>query len=76
MARIFWENGFESMRALSEAYPQALVPIMAQAQARKMKLQGEAAVKFEAKLLGKAEIIVSSANRLWEKQQMVQWEEE
>ncbi|EXJ70547.1 DNA polymerase theta subunit [Cladophialophora psammophila CBS 110553] len=76
MARVLWENGFKSVRALSEADPQALVPIMMQAQARKWKLQGEAATKFEATLLSKAEIIVSSANRLWEKQQMVQWEEE
>jgi DNA polymerase theta len=76
MARIFWENGFKSIRALSEADPQALVPVIAQAQARKMKLQGPAATKFTAKLLAKAEIIVSSANRLWVKQQMAQWEEE
>ncbi|KAH0841099.1 hypothetical protein AYO21_06592 [Fonsecaea monophora] len=76
MARMLWENGFKSVRALSEADPQALVPIMMQAQARKMKLQGEAAAKFQAKLFSKAEIIVSSANRLWERQQMVQWEEE
>ncbi|OQV02808.1 Helicase conserved domain-containing protein isoform 1 [Cladophialophora immunda] len=76
MARMLWENGFKSVRALSEADPQALVPIMMQAQPRKTKLQGEAAAKFQAKLLSKAEIIVSSANRLWERQQMVQWEEE
>ncbi|EXJ64515.1 DNA polymerase theta subunit [Cladophialophora yegresii CBS 114405] len=76
MARIFWENGFKSIRALSEADPQALVPVMAQAQARKLKLQGEAATRFMAKLLSKAEVIVSSANRLWMKQQMAQWEEE
>ncbi|OCT54002.1 putative DNA polymerase theta [Cladophialophora carrionii] len=76
MARIFWENGFKSIRALGEADPQALVPVMAQAQARKMKLQGAAATKFSAKLLSKAEIIVSSANRLWVKHQMAQWEEE
>jgi len=76
MARIFWENGFKSIRALSEADPQTLVPVMAQAQARKMKLQGEAATKFMTKLLAKAEIIVGSASRLCEKQQMLQWEEE
>ncbi len=76
MARIFWENGFKSVRALGEADPQVLVPIMAQAQARKLKLQGEAAAKFQEKLLEKANVIISSANRLWMKQQMVQWEEE
>jgi DNA polymerase theta len=76
MARIFWENGFKSVRALSEANPQALVPVMMQAQTRKMKLPGEAAAKFKAKLLTRAEIIVSSASRVWERQQMVRWEEE
>ncbi|KAI1610563.1 DNA polymerase theta subunit [Exophiala viscosa] len=76
MARIFWENGLKTVRALSEADPQTLVPVMLQAQTRKMKLQGEAAERVKAKLLAKAEIIVSSASRLWEKQQIVEWEEE
>jgi hypothetical protein len=76
MARIFWKNGFKSIRALSDADPQALVPVMAQAQARKTKLQGDAAVKFRSKLLEKTQIIVSSANRLREKRQIMQCEEE
>jgi len=76
MARMFWENGFKSVRALSEAEPRNLVPIMMQAQARKLRLEGEAAEKLNAKLMAKAEIIVKSASRLWERQQMVQWEEE
>ena len=76
MARIFWENGFKSIRALGEADPQTLVPAMMQAQARKRRLRGEAAEKLGEKLLAKAEIIVTSASRLWEKQQLLQWEEE
>lgn len=76
MARIFWENGFRSVRALSEADPQSLVPVMMQAQVRKLRLQGEAAEKLNAKLVTKAGIIVQSASRLWERQQMVHWEEE
>lgn len=76
MARIFWENGFKSIRALGEADPHSLVPVMMQAQAKKMKLHGEAAEKFKQKLLAKAEIIVNSANRLWERQQQVEWDEE
>ena len=44
-------------------------------QSPKLKLQGEAAEKLKLKLLEKAEIIVSSANRLWEKQQLVELEE-
>jgi DNA polymerase theta len=76
MARIFWENGFKSVRALAEADPLILRVVMMQAQPRKMKLQSEAADKYQEKLLAKAEIIVSSASRLWEKQQMIQWDEE
>ncbi|EXJ85435.1 DNA polymerase theta subunit [Capronia coronata CBS 617.96] len=76
MARIFWENGFKSVRALGEADPQSLVPVMMQAQARKMRLQGEAAEKFKEKLLARAEIIVNSATRVRERQQQVEWEEE
>lgn len=76
MARMFWENGFKSIRALAEADAQALLPVMIQAQGRKMKLQGDAAAKFRAKMLARAEVIVNSASRLWERQQLVQWEEE
>ncbi|EXJ86604.1 DNA polymerase theta subunit [Capronia epimyces CBS 606.96] len=76
MARIFWENGFRSARALGEADPQTLVPVMMQAQAKKTRLQGEAAEKFKQKLLAKAEIIVNSASKLWERQQQAQWDEE
>ncbi|KEF58039.1 uncharacterized protein A1O9_05962 [Exophiala aquamarina CBS 119918] len=76
MARIFWGNGFRSVRAMSEAEPRNLVPIMAQAQARKLRLEGKAVEKLNAKLMVKAEIIVNSASRLWERQQIVQWEEE
>lgn len=72
MARMLWENGLRGVRALAESAPQDLVPIMMQAQqSRKLRLEGEAAEKLKAKLLDKAEIMVSSANRLWEKQQLV-----
>ena len=76
MARILWENGLKSVRALAEADPKDRVPIMMQAQqSRKLKLTGEAAEKLKQKLQEKAEIMVSSANRLWEKQQLVELEE-
>ena len=75
MARILWENGFKSVRALAEARAEDLVPVMMLAQGRKAKVQGEAAEKLRAKLLEKAEVIVGSANRLWEKQQLVELEE-
>ena len=75
MARLLFENGLKSVRALSEANAKDLVPILMQAQARKLRLRGEAAEKLKAKLLVKAEIIVSSAKRLWERQQLVELDE-
>ena len=75
MARVLWENGLKSVRALAEAEAQDLVPIMMQAQSSKLRLQGEAADRLRRKLLAKAEIIVSSANRLWEKQQVIEFDE-
>ena len=63
---------FRSVGALAESKPEDLVPVMMQAQGRKAKVQGEAIAKLKAKLLEKAEVVVSSANRLWEKQQLVE----
>ncbi|KAK2765359.1 hypothetical protein FQN54_008205 [Arachnomyces sp. PD_36] len=72
-ARILWENGFKSVRALAEANPSDLVPVLMMAQPR--KAQGQkytgGSEKYNAKLLGKAEIIVGSANKLWERQVQV-----
>ena len=75
MARMLWENGFKSVRALAEVEPKDLVPVMMQARSSKMKLQGGAAEKLRAKVMEKAEVIVSSANWLWEKQQLVELED-
>lgn len=75
MARIFWENGFKSVRALAEADPGNLVPIMMQAQNKKAKRPGDAAKKLQEKLQEKAEIIVNSANRLYERQQLAELDE-
>lgn len=75
MARILWENGLKSVRALADADAKDLVPIMMQAQGHRSRLRGEAAEKLRAKLLSKAQIIVSNANRLWERQQLLELEE-
>ena len=72
MARILWEGGFKSVRALAEARPEDLLPVMTQAQGWKAKVQGKAADKLRMKLMEKAKVIVSSANRVWEKQQLVE----
>lgn len=75
MARILWENGFKSVRSLAEAVPKDLVPIMMLAQSRSLRIQGEERERLMLALMGKAEIIVGSANRLWERQQVIEIEE-
>ena len=75
MARILWENGFKSVRSLAEAEPKDLVPVMMLAQSRKLRMQGVARDKLMLALKHKAEVMVGSANRLWEKQQLVEIEE-
>ena len=75
MARILWENGFKSMRALAEAEPTDLVPVMMLAQSSRLRMQGEARDRLILALKQKAEAMVSSANRLWARQQLVEIEE-
>jgi len=57
MSREEWQeyygDGFKSVKALTEAEPNELVPAMMQEQSRKTYLQGEAADKLKAKLLEK-----------------------
>jgi hypothetical protein len=49
---------------------------MIQAQVQMMKLQGEAAEKYKAKVQTRTAIIASSAKRLWERQQVLQYLDE
>lgn len=75
MARILWENGFTSVRSLAEAESKDLVPVMMLAQSRRLRMEGEAREKLMAALGQKAEVMIKSANRLWERQQLVELEE-
>ncbi|OJD10657.1 hypothetical protein ACJ73_09734 [Blastomyces percursus] len=72
-ARLLWENGFKTLRALAEADPKDLLPVLMMAQPRSMDLQGSQ--RISAKLLAKAEIIVGSANKIWESQLQLELEE-
>lgn len=76
MARILWEDGFKSVRALAEARVEDLVPVMMIAQGRRKTQEGEGAEKLRGKLMEKAEVIVGSAKRLWQKQQFLDFNEE
>ncbi|KAL9116553.1 MAG: hypothetical protein Q9187_006922 [Circinaria calcarea] len=75
-ARIFWENGLKGLRAVAEAEARNLVPILLLAQPKKSKINGDEEAKYQQKLMLKAEIIISAASRLWERQQLVEIEAE
>lgn len=76
MARILWENGFKSVRGLAEAEAKDLVPVMMLAQSSRLRMQGESREKLVSALRGKAEVMVASANRLWQRQQLLELEED
>ncbi|KAI9825783.1 MAG: hypothetical protein M1826_006885 [Phylliscum demangeonii] len=67
-ARVMWENGLKTVRAVAEADPTDLIPILLQAQPRKLRLRAEEEEKYRAKIVLKAEIIVKSAERVWSQQ--------
>ncbi|GAD92522.1 DNA-directed DNA polymerase theta, putative [Paecilomyces variotii No. 5] len=77
-ARVLRENGFRSVRELAEAEPKDLVPVLMMANPRKAQKHQQypkEAERYAAKLLAKAEIIVASANKLWERQTQVDIDE-
>ncbi|KAL1954967.1 hypothetical protein VTO42DRAFT_374 [Malbranchea cinnamomea] len=75
-ARLLWENGFKTLRALAEADPKDLVPVLMMAHPRNGKQDNpREAARFKRKLLAKAEIIVGSANKLWQREMIVDLEE-
>ncbi|KAI5288934.1 hypothetical protein KEM54_004660 [Ascosphaera aggregata] len=76
-ARLLWENGYKSLRALAEADAKDLVPVLLMAQPRssrtlKLKesddMSSEQPDRLERKMLERAEMIVASANRVWERE--------
>jgi hypothetical protein len=74
--RVFWENGFRSIGSIANADPAELVPILMQAQPNKIRLKGHESVRYEEKLLAKANVILASANKLWQTQLQADVEEE
>ncbi|KAJ5893321.1 Helicase C-terminal [Penicillium taxi] len=77
-ARLLRENGYRNLRALAEADPKDLVPVLMIANPRKTQksqLYPTEAERYEAMLLLKAETIVSSASMIWEREMRVEVEE-
>ena len=76
MARMLWESGFKSVRGLAAANPEDLVPILLQAQPWKANsLDVEVVEKFKAKIFERANIIVSAASKIWERQLVIDLDE-
>ncbi|KAJ9212476.1 hypothetical protein DTO166G4_5968 [Paecilomyces variotii] len=77
-ARVLRENGFRSVCELAQAEPKDLVPVLMMANPRKAQKHQQypkEAERYAAKLLSKAETIVASANKLWERQMQVEIDE-
>ncbi|CAL5872916.1 uncharacterized protein PFLUO_LOCUS7185 [Penicillium psychrofluorescens] len=76
-ARLLRDNGFPNLRALAEAQPKDLVPILMMVNPRKTRenqLYPTEAERYSAKLLAKAETIVASATKIWEQEMQVELE--
>ncbi|KAJ8059358.1 hypothetical protein OCU04_012312 [Sclerotinia nivalis] len=67
-ARIFWDNGYKTVGAITGADSKELIPILLLAQPRKLRLASDDEEKYHAKFLAKAAKIVESASRIWERQ--------
>ncbi|ODA82926.1 hypothetical protein RJ55_01435 [Drechmeria coniospora] len=65
-ARVFWENGYRTVASIANADAQALLPVLMQARPNKVRLKGQKDDRLREKLLAKAEIISSVANKLWQ----------
>ncbi|KKK12879.1 DNA-directed DNA polymerase theta [Aspergillus rambellii] len=77
-ARLLRDNGFRNLRALAEADPKDIVPVLMMANSRKTQrnqLHPAEAERYLKKLRAKAEVIVASANRIWEREMQVELEE-
>ncbi|OAA43214.1 helicase and polymerase containing protein tebichi [Metarhizium rileyi] len=69
-ARVFFENGYRSVAALANANPKDF------AQPNKLRIKGQNDDLMEDKMLAKANVISSAANRLWNIQMQAEIEEE
>ncbi|KAJ5964092.1 Helicase C-terminal [Penicillium vulpinum] len=77
-ARLLRDNGFKNLRALAEAEPKDLVPVLMMAntrKAQKSQLYPTEAERYAAKLMVKAETIVAHAIKLWEREMQIEVEE-
>ncbi|KAI9758659.1 MAG: hypothetical protein M4579_002907 [Chaenotheca gracillima] len=70
-ARVFWENGMKSVRAVAAAEPKDIVPLLLMSSPRKIRLDETEEERHLQKLMVKAEIVVNAANKIWEQDSVV-----
>ncbi|CAL8575367.1 hypothetical protein XPA_001295 [Xanthoria parietina] len=68
-ARVFWENGMRSLRAVAEAEAKDLVPLLLLAQPKRYNVEKAEDERYQQKLLLRCEVIVEAASRLWSQEQ-------
>ncbi|KAL6232994.1 hypothetical protein BDW75DRAFT_8696 [Aspergillus navahoensis] len=77
-ARLLRDNGFRNLRALAEADPKDIVPVLKMInprEAQRNHLHPTEAERYAEKLLAKAEVIVASANKIWEREMQLELDE-
>ncbi|KAL5338985.1 hypothetical protein BJX70DRAFT_408439 [Aspergillus crustosus] len=77
-ARLLRDNGFRNLRALAEADPKDIVPVLKMVNPRKTQrnqLLPSEAERYSKKLFIKAEVIVASANKIWEREMQLDIDE-
>ncbi|KAL4925183.1 DEAD/DEAH box helicase [Aspergillus undulatus] len=77
-ARLLRDNGFRNLRALAEADPKDIAPVLQMVNPRKAQrnqLHPTEAERYAKKLLAKAEVIVASANKIWEREMQPELDE-
>ena len=78
MARLLWENGFKSVRMLAEANVEDLVPVMMLINKRKWKDTNggdeDVEKKLREKVREKAEVMVQSAGKVWQRMMLAEAE--
>ncbi|KAI4182600.1 MAG: hypothetical protein L6R41_005888 [Letrouitia leprolyta] len=68
-ARVFWENGMQSLRAVAEAETKELVPLLLLAQPKRYNVAMADDERYQQKLFLRSQVIIEAASRLWAREQ-------
>ena len=67
-ARVLWENGYRQLAQVAEADVEGVAQVLLLAQPKRRKTTGEAEGGYVKKIRERAEVVVSTAGRLWARQ--------